>query len=140
MMRKTQIGWAVIIIVLIVESISIVQYPGNTNFMILTAGMILMLLLFGTLTIVVTGTHLKFFFGIGLIRAKYSFSDIVYCRPINYFSLGWGIRFKPGITIFNVSGNKAIEIRRRSSDQIIYIGTDAPEEVVDWVYKKMRKE
>jgi len=136
-MKKTQIGWVIIAIVLVIEAISIIQYPGNTNFIILTTGMLLMLLLFGTLTIIVTDTHLKFRFGVGLVRGSYLLSDIIYCRPISYFSLGWGIRFKPGVTIFNVSGNKAVEIKRRSSDQIIYIGTDNPEEVAAWVYKKM---
>jgi hypothetical protein len=137
-MKKTQVGWVVLIIVALVEVTLLLQRPDSTTLYLVSTLMAAMVLLTGTLTITVTDTHLQFYFGIGLIRGKYALQDIVYCRPISYFSLGWGIRFKPGVTIFNVSGNKAIEIKRRSSSQIIYLGTDTPEEIVTCVYEKIK--
>jgi len=138
-MKKTQIGWAVIIIVAVIELMIFIQPLDKTTQLIVSLGMVVMLVLFGSLTIIVNDTHLTFFLGIGLIRGKYDLKDIVYCRSVNYFSLGWGIRFKPGITIFNVSGNKAIEIKRRSSYQLIYLGTEFPEEIAAIVNEKIRE-
>jgi hypothetical protein len=139
-MRRTQIGWVIIVVALFVEILAFYQQITGTAFIILTTGMILMVLLFGTLTINVTNEFIGFYMGIGLIRGKYRFSDIAYCRPLSYIPLGWGIRFRPGVILFNVSGYKAIEIKRKNKNTNIWIGTSNPEEIVYWVNERMKKE
>lgn len=139
-MKRTQIGWIMIVVALFVEALAFYQHATGTTLIGLTACAIVLVLLFGKLTIIVTDDFLLFSMGIGLIRGKYRLSDIEYCRPLNYFPLGWGVRFRPGATLFNVSGNKAIEIQRRNKWRKIWIGTNNPEEVAAFVNAKMKKQ
>jgi hypothetical protein len=74
--------------------------------------------------------------GIGLINKKYPISDIKSVKIVkNNWMYGWGIRVIPGGWLYNVSGFKAIELRFHSSDKIIRIGTDKPEEVTSEILK-----
>jgi hypothetical protein len=68
--------------------------------------------------------------GIGLIKKNYPISDIKSVQKVkNNLLYGWGIRVIPGGWLYNVSGFYAIELRFHSSDKVIRIGTDKPEEV-----------
>lgn len=138
-MKTTQIGWVIIVTAIFVEALAIYQHAGGTTLIALSSGMILMVLLVGTLTIKVTDEFIGFSMGIGLIHGKYNYSDIEFCRPLSYIPLGWGIRFRPGAILFNVSGYKAVEIQRRNKFRKIWIGTSNPEEVVAKVYEMMKK-
>jgi hypothetical protein len=58
----------------------------------------------------------------------------------NHWYYGWGIRFWPGMTIFNVSGFDAVEITMQNGRRY-RIGTDEPaqlERVLLQVTKKKR--
>jgi len=137
-MKKTQIGWVVIIISLVVEGL-IVYQKANEVIIPVTILMALMLILFSTLTLTVTDEYVKFSFGIGLIRRTYKISDIEICWPITYFAMGWGIRFRPGVILFNVSGNKAIKLRVKGKNREIWIGTNYPDEFAAFINSKMKK-
>jgi len=138
-MKKTQFGWVVVIISLIVEGL-IVYQNANEAIIPVTILLSLILILFGTLTLNVTDEYVKFSFGIGLIRGKYKISNIEICWPMTYFPLGWGIRFRPGVILFNVSGNKAIKLRVKGKNREIWIGTSYPDEFAAFINSKMKKQ
>ena len=62
------------------------------------------------------------------------------CKPISYISLGWGIRLRPGVILFNVSGNKAIELEIKNKKRKIWIGTNCPEEIADFINSKRKND
>lgn len=132
-MKRTQIGWVIIVAAVCIELLSIYQHITGTSFYVLSSFMVAMVLLFGTLTIRVNKESIQFSMGIGLIRGRYKFSDIEYVRPNNYIPMGFGIRLRPGVTLFNVSGYKAIEIQRKNKYRKIWIGCSNPEEIVAYI-------
>jgi hypothetical protein len=136
-MRKTQIGWVVILIIVILNIFVFIQLGNPSQNLIMAGVSLLVLLVMGQLTIVVNDDSVKFYMGIGLIRGRYQLHDIEYCRPVRYFSLGWGIRFLPGIILFNVSGNRAIELSVNGKSRKIWIGTNDPDTIVDYINARL---
>jgi hypothetical protein len=68
--------------------------------------------------------------GIGLISKSYKIEDLSSCIPITNSAInGIGIRKLPGGWLFNVSGQKAIEIRFKHKTSVIRIGTNNPDEI-----------
>ena len=112
---------------------------GNTDFtpiILMTFILSLVLLLVYRLTITISEQFVSFKMGIGIINKKYTISDLKSVKVVkNNWMYGWGIRFIPGGWLYNVSGFKAIELRFHSSDKIIRIGTDKPEEVTSEILK-----
>ena len=87
----------------------------------------LVLLLFGSLTVEVSGGHLRIRFGIGLIRKRWPLDGIESCRPVrNTWLYGWGIRKIPGAWLYNVSGLDAVELKLKSGKRV-RIGTAEPQ-------------
>ena len=138
-MKTTQTAWAVILIVIALNIIVIFGYKDPQGNLFLGIISLVLILLFHSLTITVDDNYIKFSFGIGLIRGKYKLENIKHCHPAHYFSMGWGIRFRPGIILFNVSGNKAIELSIKNRTRKVWIGTDQPEEVSDYINSLLRK-
>lgn len=116
---------------------------GNTDFtpvIIITFILSAVLLLVYRLTITISEQYVSFKMGIGLIKKKYPISDIRSVENVkNNWLYGWGIRVIPGGWLFNVSGFKAIELRFHSSDKVIRIGTDKPEEVAEEIRRLINK-
>ena len=89
--------------------------------------LVLVLLLFGSLTVEVSGGDLRIRFGIGLIRKRWPLDGIESCRPVrNLWIYGWGIRKIPGGWLYNVSGLDAVELKLKSG-KMVRIGTDEPQ-------------
>ena len=89
----------------------------------------IMLALFHSLTVRVTGDDITLAFGIGVIRKSFLIDDVesaaqVRTRWIN----GWGIKKIKGGWLYNVSGYDAVEIRMKNG-RIYQIGTDQPNEL-----------
>ncbi|HBL74040.1 MAG: hypothetical protein A2W90_12595 [Bacteroidetes bacterium GWF2_42_66] len=139
-MKQTQIGWVVILIIAIIDISAFFQMPYSSGKNIFFGITTLVLLLSYNLTIRVTDEYVKFSFGIGLIRGKYKLSDIATCRPDSYFALGWGIRFRPEGILYNVSGNKAIELTFKHKAGKVWLGTNVPEELAEYINSKIRKD
>lgn len=88
--------------------------------------LVLVLLLFGSLTVEIAGGHLRIRFGVGLIRKRWPLDGIEGCRPVrNSWLYGWGIRKIPGAWLYNVSGLDAVELKMKSG-KAVRIGTDEP--------------
>ena len=90
----------------------------------------LVALLFGWLTVEISGELLVCRFGIGLIRKRFALSDIKEARTVrNRWYYGWGIRWTPHGWLFNAAGLDAVEIRM-SNQKSYRIGTDQPAELL----------
>ena len=91
-----------------------------------------MLLLFHSLTAIVTDTHLKVYFGNGIIRRTILLEDIEHCiAEKNQMVFGWGIRLGPGYVLWNVSGFDSVELTLKNKPRRFRIGTDRPRELCD---------
>lgn len=83
-------------------------------------------LLFHNLTVEIDATHLRFRFGIGLIRKRVPLAEIVEAKPVrNSWLYGWGIHRTPHGWLYNVSGWEAVEITLTSGKRF-RLGTDEP--------------
>lgn len=135
-MRHSQIGWPFILI--LIPLVAIVSYMkwNSSELSFLWGSGLIVLLLFYKLTVIVDDTFVKYSFGIGLIKGKFLIADIESCRAKSYASLGWGIRYRAGTVIYNVSGNKAIELMVRGKVNNVMIGTDKPNEIADFINEK----
>ncbi len=84
-------------------------------------------LLFHSLTVEIDATHLRFRFGIGLIRKSIRLAEIVEVKPVrNSWLHGWGIHRTPHGWLYNVSGWEAVEITLTSRKRL-RLGTDEPQ-------------
>jgi hypothetical protein len=82
--------------------------------------------LFSSLTVEVSGTEIRWYFGPGLWDYRIALSDIEGVRIVrNTWLNGFGIRMGPGRRLYNVSGLDAVELRLKTGD-IRRIGTDDP--------------
>ena len=136
-MKKTQYGWIFFILIIIMSGVIIYQNQSIHSIVLVLTISLIVLLLFYKLTITVSNEYIKFAFGIGLINGKYQLRDIVQCQPVSYIPLGWGIRFRPGVILYNVSGNKAIELKIKNKNRKVWIGTNNPEEIADYINSKL---
>jgi hypothetical protein len=132
-MKAAQFGWVFVIIILLTTGFLIYQTQELSALIAIPIISVLLLLLFYKLTIVVNDDVVCFSFGIGLIRGKYKLIDIVKCNPVSFFPFGWGIRLKPGVILFNVSGNKAIELELKNKNRKVWIGTNNPDEISQYI-------
>lgn len=92
---------------------------------------LVIMILFGTLTVELSEDDLDLKFGIGLIKKSFIREDIVSARIVrNKWYHGWGIRFTTHGILYNVSGLDAIEIKLSNGKQY-RIGTDEPDKLND---------
>jgi hypothetical protein len=82
---------------------------------------------FSSLTVEVSGTEIRWYFGPGLWDYRVALSDIEGVRIVrNTWLNGFGIRMRPGWRLYNVSGLDAVELHLKTGD-IRCIGTDDPQ-------------
>jgi hypothetical protein len=135
--KSTQLGWVTIGIILIIASILLVTSFNNVSsykeLKLLIAFLVLvLLLLFHSLTTIVTDRYLKVYFGIGLIRKVIPLDQIQHCEiKKNQCVFGWGIRIGTGFILWNVSGLNSVELTLKNRKWKFRVGTDKPEELRD---------
>lgn len=99
--------------------------------------LLLVLLLFGSLTVEISGGHVRIRFGIGLIRKRWPLDELGSCRPVRKTWLyGWDIRKIPGAWLYNVSGLDAVELKLKSGKRV-RIGTDEPQALLAALEKQL---
>jgi hypothetical protein len=87
-------------------------------------GIVLVLLLFGSLTVEIRDQKLVFWFGLGLIRKSIPLSEIGDCSISSFpWYYGWGIRYTPQGWLFNVSGFTVVRLILKNGKRL-QIGTD----------------
>ncbi len=91
--------------------------PAVLSVLAAVAGIqVLVLLLFGSLTVEISGGHVRIRFGVGLIRKRWPLDGIEACRPVRTSWIdGWGIRLTRRGWLYEDDG-KAVSI-----------GTDEPQ-------------
>lgn len=132
-MKRTQFGWVFYGVIIFIFGFIIYQNQNLHTVVILSVLAMVLLLFFYKLTISVTDDAVKFSMGIGIIKRTYKLNEINYCKPVSYFPFGWGIRFRPGVILFNVSGYKAIELDIKNKNRKVWIGTNKPEEISQYI-------
>lgn len=130
--RRTQVGWAVILPLLLVIAIAVPALAGADLLGTAVAtggGFSLLLLLFGTLTITIDREAIEARFGIGLIKKRVELSRLRSFAPATTpWYYGWGIRMYPGGWLYNVSGLRSVELFLDDGTRYRF-GTAEPEAV-----------
>ena len=138
-MKRTQFGWVFLAVIIAILAFVAYQRQDTTTIVVMVAFSIILLFLFYKSTIKVTEEYVKFSLGIGLISGKYKMDCISHCKSLNYIPFGWGIRLRPGVILFNVSGNKAIELKIKNRKRKIWIGTNCPHQIAEYINSKKNK-
>lgn len=99
--------------------------------------LILLLILFGSLTVTVDEAAILVAFGPGLVRKRITLDRVHACRPVrNKWYYGWGVRLIPGGLMFNVSNLEAVELDM-GDGRVFRIGTDEPEKLTAAVSRNL---
>lgn len=125
--RHTQIGWTILIIMLVLWSVLDSVMSSDEAGVTVAAILFLVCVVFSALTIRVDSEGVGWFFGPGLPRFKVTAGDIADCQRVrSKWWWGWGIRFHPwGSWLYNVSGFDAVEVSLKSGKRF-RLGTDEP--------------
>ncbi|MBT5872819.1 MAG: hypothetical protein HOH43_05320 [Candidatus Latescibacteria bacterium] len=101
--------------------------------------LVLVAIIFGSLTVEVRDEKLRFWFGPGIIRKSYDLQEITSATVVkNHWYYGWGIRLTPSGWLYNVSGWMAVELTLVSGKSL-RIGTDEPHVLVAYVQSEIQK-
>jgi lipid-A-disaccharide synthase-like uncharacterized protein len=132
MYRTKQIGWVIIILVMLVmigQLILVMILEDNDQevkpYIYLTIAVFgALLLLFYRLETVIDQTEIRISFGIGLIKKKIALGEIEQTEAVrNTFWYGWGIRLTPHGWMWNIAGYDAVQLTLKSGKKF-RIGTD----------------
>jgi hypothetical protein len=127
--RRTQTGRVILVMMLLpaVAAAAALAAVGQ----LLTALAVLALFalvawLFSSLTVEVTGSELRWYFGPGFWKKSVPLADLREVEPVrNKWWYGLGIRYTPHGWLYNVSGLDAVEVRLAGGVKR-RIGTDDP--------------
>lgn len=138
--KHTQVGWIILIamtpVIMVLGFRAVVSPAPPITFTAL--GLLIVLLLFGSLTVTADNREVSLYFGPGLIRKRYPLSEIGSISQVrNPWYCGWGIRWFGKGWLYNVSGLDAIELRLKNGKQI-RIGTDEPERLLQFLSSRIK--
>jgi hypothetical protein len=127
--QHTQSG-TVILVSIAVGFLVFLMLATVVPMVIIAPALLLVLgLLFRSLTIEISETDLLWYFGWGWPRRSVPLAEIASVEPIRIsFRNGWGVHYTPRGWLYNVSGFDAVAIRLRNGKQFC-LGTDEPEEL-----------
>ena len=130
--EHTQFGYFIVVaIVAAMVAIGIIMVDTGVNWIAATVLVVLAVIvaLFHSLTVVISGDELVVKFGPGVIRKQFKLNEIQSCQAVTIpWYYGWGIRLTPQGMVFRVSGFHAVQIRLISGKEYL-IGTDVPQEL-----------
>jgi len=128
--RHTQVGYLTIGLfglALLALAISAVASSAPPGILVGLGILAVCIVLFPSLTTEVQEGRVRCYFGFGLIRRTISLEEVVTSSIVrNHWFFGWGIRWIPGGSLWNVSGLSAVELKLQSG-RVFRIGTDDPE-------------
>lgn len=131
--RHTQIGYVTLIA--LAAGLGVMAWSfrpggytaGEAVLMLLMAAAVV---LFSTLTVEITADALRVRFGPGWIRRTVPLREIESARIIRVpWYVGWGMRWRTGAWLYNVSGRMAVLLHLRTGGAL-GVGTDEPEALV----------
>ena len=131
--RHTQTGW-VLLAVLAAGAAVVVFASSKTGWSGASSAVMTLLvivaLLFCTLTVMIHDGEIECRYGPGLIRKHIPLAAVRGARPVRTeWYQGWGIRLTSDGWLFNVSGLDAVEVELVDGKRI-RIGTDEPQALV----------
>jgi hypothetical protein len=110
------------------------QWPAAAVGIVLIAAAVV----FSSLTVEVSGTELRWYFGPGFWTYRLPLDEIRSVAAVrNRWWNGFGIRIRRDFRLYNVSGLDAVELRLRSG-QIRRVGTDDPQGLADALKPALR--
>lgn len=131
--RHTQVGLIILaLLFLVILMLFLINKTGNCNLCvwITVTGLLILAVLFGSLTVEISESQISCRFGIGLIHKELNLDDVKNADIVtNPWYYGWGIRLTPSGWMYNVSGLQAVELALKSGKNF-RIGTDQPEELL----------
>jgi hypothetical protein len=132
--KHTQVGTVILVSmgIFILVSFAILREVGPNPVLLAVMGLLLVLaVLFSSLTVEVTGEAVKIRFGPGPIRKDFPMLEIRSASAVrNHWAYGWGIRLTPHGWLFTVSGLDAVELEMTDGKRY-RIGTDQPQELLN---------
>ena len=139
--EHTQVGYF-IIVAIVATMVAIGIILANTSFNWIAIAVLVVLavvvLLFHSLTVVISREELVVQFGPGVIRKRFKLNEIELCQAVRIpWYYGWGIRATPQGMVFRVSGFHAVQIRLNTGREFV-IGTDVPQELEEAIRQSMR--
>jgi len=144
--KEFQFGWIVFILVLPVQALITYFYLNHigskpmdfSSFLLITFVFASIYILFYGLTTNVNQDVLTVSFRIGLVRKRINIREIEHIIATkNNHLYGWGIRFIPGGTLYNISGSEAVELRFKDSKRVIRIGTQNITQLTEELTKRL---
>ncbi len=127
--EHVQIGWVVLGVSALpipIVAVAAASVGSNATWLAAAAILLVSVLLFPSLRVTVDESSISLRFGIGLIRRRFSLSDVrSFAEVMNPWYYGWGIRYYPGGTLYNVSGLSAVELWLNDGRRV-RVGTDEP--------------
>lgn len=139
MYKHTQVGWYIILLVLpVCIGLAFLGMTDMAAAAIAIAALLLVVVgIFGFLTVTADEKSVGFHFGPGIISKRYTYDQIESVVQVrNSWIFGWGIRWYGPGWLYNVSGLDAIELKLKSGKKL-RIGTDEPERLMSFIRMKM---
>lgn len=130
--KEFTFGWMIFIFIVPIHALITYLYlnhlgnrPIETGgFIVISASFMIIYFLFYELTTRITSDIIIVSFGAGLIRKKIFLKNIqTVSRVKSPWYHGWGMRIIPGGTLYNISGDDAVELSFTGSGKVIRIGT-----------------
>ncbi|MCK5182289.1 MAG: MMPL family transporter, partial [Dehalococcoidia bacterium] len=110
--EHTQVGYFIIVaIVAAMVAIGVIMTTTGANLIAIAVLVVLAvaLVLFPSLTVLISKEELLAQFGPGVIRKRFKLNEIESCQVVkNHWYYGWGIRLTPHGVLYNVSGFHAV--------------------------------
>jgi hypothetical protein len=108
-----------------------------SDFLYISIGFVIASLLFFRMTTRVDDENIVVSFGIGIIRKKIATSNVGDVKLVKTpWYYGWGIRFFPDGMLYNMSGNKGIELELKDRKRRIRIGSQNPALLKEEILKR----
>src|SRR5580658_1726093 len=127
--RHTQRGSLILFVCLAFAAIdaAIAWRTGQWPAVLVLILLLAVAVVFSSLTVEVGEGELRWYFGPGWWTYRLALDDIETVAVVrNRWWNGFGIRIRPGFSLYNVSGLDAVELRLRSGE-LRRIGTDDPQ-------------
>lgn len=139
MYKHTQFGWAIWGIIVWIASfvgVALVLTGPNIGTLGFLALLLIMAVLFGTLTVEVDDKAIRWWFGPGVFKKEVALTDIVSVEAvINSWSHGIGVRITHDGWVYGVNGFRAVALTLKDETQI-RIGTNQQRKLTDLLEAK----
>ncbi len=128
--KHTQVGYVILgsigAAILLTSSLMLINESRPVALVVLVI-LVASGVLFANLTIEIDAERLHASFGPGLIHRTIPLQDIAAVEQVQTpWYYGWGIRWTPQGTLYNVSGKQAIKITLQNGRTVLF-GTDEPD-------------